>query len=200
MHHTFLALLRFLLFPSGSQAGTVQIPGFNASVIPVAKSTLPTIPGSKDETVQILGSYGSVTPPSNTALPVLKPGGLQQGISGLDSTTTPNTLVINQNQAQAIIDWSSFNIGAGTSVYFNQQGNTSWAALNRIWSLNPSLIFGTLKADGKIYLINQNGILFGPGSQVNVNTLVASALNIKNSDFIKGSLNFYVETGTADQR
>ena len=61
------------------------------------------------------------------------------------------------------------------------------------------MIFGKLKADGKIYLINQNGILFGPGSQMNVNTLVASALNIKNSDFINGSLNFYVETGTADQ-
>ena len=195
----FLLYCSFVLFPSGSQAGTVLIPGFNASVIPVAKSTLPTIPGSKDETVQILGSYGSVTPPSNTALPVLKPGGLQQGISGLDSTTTPNTLVIYQNQAQAIIDWQTFNIGAGASVYFNQQGNANWAVLNRIWSLDPSLIFGTLKADGKIYLINQNGILFGPGSQVNVNTLVASALNIKNSDFINGSLNFYVETGTADQ-
>ena len=188
----FLLYCGFVLFPSGSQAGTVQIPGFNASVIPVAKSTLPAIPG----TVQVPGSYGSVTPPSNTALPVLKPGGLQQGISGLDSTTTPNTLVIYQNQAQAIIDWQTFNIGAGASVYFNQQGNANWVALNRIWSLDPSLIFGTLKADGKIYLINQNGILFGPGSQVNVNTLVASALNIKNSDFINGSLNFYVETGT----
>ena len=163
----FLLYCVFTLFPSGSQAGTVQIPGF----------------------------YASVIPPSSNALPVLKPGGLQQGISGR-STTTSNTLVINQNQPQAIIDWSSFNIGAGASVYFNQQGNTSWAALNRIWSLNPSLIFGTLKADGKIYLINQNGILFGPGSQINVNALVASALNIKNSDFIKGSLNFYVETGT----
>ncbi|MGA9110651.1 MAG: filamentous haemagglutinin family protein [Smithella sp.] len=162
----FLLCCVFTLFPSGSQAGTVQIPGF----------------------------YASVIPPSSNALPVLKPGGLQQGISGI--TTTSNTLVINQNQPQAIIDWSSFNIGAGTSVYFNQQGNTSWAALNRIWSLNPSLIFGTLKADGKIYLINQNGILFGPGSQINVYALVASALNIKNSDFIKGSLNFYVETGT----
>ena len=188
----FLLYCSFVLFPSDSQAGTVQIPGFNASVIPVAKSTLPAIPG----TVQIPGSYGSVTPPSPDTLPVLKPGGLQQGISGFDSTTTPDTLVIYQNQAQAIIDWQTFNIGAGASVYFNQQGNANWAALNRIWSLDPSLIFGKLTADGKIYLINQNGILFGPGSQVNVNTLVASALNIKNSDFINGSLNFYVETGT----
>ncbi|MGD0277879.1 MAG: filamentous hemagglutinin family protein [Smithella sp.] len=164
----FISLLCFcLVFQTViAQAGTTQIPGF----------------------------YASVIPPSSNALPVLKPGGLQQGISGI--TTTSNTLVINQNQPQAIIDWSSFNIGADASVIFNQQGHASWAALNRIWSLNPSLIFGNLTADGKIYLINQNGILFGPGSQINVNSLVASALNIKNSDFINGSLNFYVETGT----
>ena len=152
-----------------AHAGSLTIPGFNSAV---------------------------TTAPASTALPVLKPGGLQQGISG--TTTTSNTLVINQTQSKAIIDWSSFNIGADASVIFNQQGNTSWAALNRIYSQSPSLIFGTLKADGKIYLINQNGILFGPGSQtqINVYSLIASALNIKNSDFIKGSLNFYVETGT----
>ncbi len=167
---TMIYLLCFYLVfqPVIAQAGTLQIPGFN----------------------------GSVTPPTNTTLPVLKPGGLQVGISGVN-TSTANKLVIQQNQPQAIIDWSSFDIGADATVYFNQQGNSGWAALNRIYSLNPSLIFGTLKADGKIYLINQNGILFGPGSQVNVNTLVASALNIRNNDFINGSLNFYVDKGSA---
>jgi filamentous hemagglutinin family protein len=167
----FIYLLCFYLVfqPVIAQAGTLTIPGFN----------------------------GSVTPPANTALPVLKnPGVLPTGVSSFD-TSTPNKLVINQSQSQTIIDWSSFNIGADATVYFNQKGNTSWVALNRIYSLNPSLIFGTLKADGKIYLINQNGILFGPGSQVNINTLVASALNIRNNDFINGSLNFYVDKGGA---
>jgi filamentous hemagglutinin family protein len=162
----------YLVFqPAIAQAGTLTIPGFNAAV---------------------------TTTPANTALPVLKPGGLQAGVSGFD-TSTPNKLVIQQSQPQAIIDWSSFDIGADAWVNFDQQGHTSWAALNRIYSQSPSLIFGKLSADGKIYLINQNGILFGPDSQINVYSLVASALNIKNSDFIKGSLNFYIETGTADQ-
>jgi filamentous hemagglutinin family protein len=167
----FIYLLCFYLVfqPVISQAGSLTIPGFNSAV---------------------------TTAPASTALPVLKPGGLQQGISG--TTTTSNTLVINQTQSQAIIDWSSFNIGADASVIFNQQGNTRWAALNRIYSQSPSLIFGKLTADGRIYLINQNGILFSSSSQVNVYSLIASALNIKNSDFIKGSLNFYVETGTTD--
>src|SRR5208337_1053320 len=65
--------------------------------------------------------------------------------------------------------------------------------LNRIWDNNPSLIFGKITADGRIYLINQNGILFGPGSQVNVNSLVASALNIHDADFLSNTLHFTME-------
>ncbi len=51
-------------------------------------------------------------------------------------------MTIFQTQPKAIIDWSTFDIGANASVYFNQQGNTSWAALNRIWDNSPSQIFG----------------------------------------------------------
>ena len=73
----FLLCCVFTLFPSGSQAGTVLIPGFNASVIPVAKTR--SIQG---QTVQILRVLRIRHSSVNTALPVLKPGGLQQGISG----------------------------------------------------------------------------------------------------------------------
>jgi filamentous hemagglutinin family protein len=147
--------------------------------------------------LKIPGFNAAVTAaPVNNALPVLKnPGVLPTGVSGFD-TSTANKLVIHQSQPQTIIDWSSFDIGADAWVHFDQQGNTSWAALNRIYSLDPSLIFGKLTADGKVYLINQNGILFGLGSQINVYSLVASALNIRNDDFIKQSLKFYLETGT----
>lgn len=138
--------------------------------------------------VQIPGFYGSVVvapAPPRTALPQLQlknPGVLPAGISALD-TSIQNKLVIRQNQPQVIIDWDSFNIGADAWTHFDQQGNAGWAALNRIWDKDPTQIFGKLTADGKIYLINQNGILFGPGSKVNVNTLVASALNIKDDIF-----------------
>jgi filamentous hemagglutinin family protein len=147
-------------------------------------------------------------PPAATQLPVLKPGGIIQG-----ATVAPpsqNQLVVTQTQPNAIIDWSSFTIGANAGVQFNQgqwtpSGTTpganiwtpqpSYAVLNRIWDSSPSLIFGKITADGRVFLINQNGILFGPGSQVNVNGLVASALNIKNTDFLSGTMNFYQETG-----
>jgi filamentous hemagglutinin family protein len=165
----YLLCLYLVFQPVITQAGTLKIPGFNAAV--------------------------TSAPPNTTKLPVLKPGGLQSGISGVDPSTT-NKLIVLQNQEKAIIDWSSFDIGADAWVHFDQQGNTSWIALNRIYSQSPSLIFGKLTADGRVYLINQNGILFGSGSQINVYSLVASALNIRNDDFIKQSLKFYLETGT----
>lgn len=143
-----------------------------------------TVPG-------FYGTVKSLLPVSATQLPVLKPGGTLSGAS--TPVVSGNQMTINQTQSQAIIDWSQFNIGSAATVYFNQQGNTSWAALNRIWDANPSQIYGTLSASGKIYLINQNGILFGPGSTVNVHTLVASSLNIQDQDFLSGTLHFVAD-------
>ncbi len=120
--------------------------------------------------------------PSPTALPVLKSGGTIVGVQSINKSSS-NSLEIHQNESKAIIDWSSFDIGENASTHFDQKKHTDWVALNRIWDKNPSQIYGTLTADGKVYLINQNGILFGPNSKVNVHSLVASSLNISNTDF-----------------
>jgi filamentous hemagglutinin family protein len=115
-------------------------------------------------------------------LPTLLPNGVQ---SGLDTTRPGGAFVwsalsaglrldIYQSASRATIDWSSFNIATGSLVRFNQHPGD--AALNRIWDASPSLIQGSLQADGAVYLLNQNGIIFDRGSQVNVNTLVASTL------------------------
>ena len=48
-----------------------------------------------------------------------------------------------------------------------------------------------------MYLINQNGILFGPGSQVNVYGLIASSLNLNVDNWINnGTLAFNTSQGT----
>ncbi|MGC1456599.1 MAG: filamentous hemagglutinin family protein [Nitrospirota bacterium] len=166
--HVMMRLLGcvLVLFPHYALAGQVNIPGF----------------------------YGStVAPPPRTQLPVLQqPTATIPGVT-VDNNTSQNQLVVHQTQPNVIIDWSSFDIGADAWTKFDQQGNANWSALNRIWSRDPSLIFGKLTADGKIYLINQNGILFGQGSIVNVNSLVASALNIHDGDFINNALKFKAE-------
>jgi filamentous hemagglutinin family protein len=144
----------------------------------------------------IPGFYGTASLPivSPTQLPVLKSGGLLYGVNA--PVTTNNQMTISQTQSRAVIDWSSFNIGANASVYFNQQGNAGWAVLNRIWDANPTQILGSLRADGRVYLINQNGILFAPGSQVNVHTLVATSLNLSIDNFLTGTLAFNTQQGT----
>ncbi len=62
--------------------------------------------------------------------------------------------------------------------------------LNRVLGADPSSILGTMSANGKVFLVNPNGILFGKGASVNVGGLVASTLNITDSDFMAGNYKF----------
>jgi filamentous hemagglutinin len=96
-----------------------------------------------------------------------------------------NTMTIRQLSEKATLDWQSFNIARENSVKFDQPSSTS-VALNRIHQSDPSKIFGTLTANGQIYLVNQNGFVFGKNSQVNVNSLVATTLNISEQAFQLG--------------
>ncbi|WP_198135168.1 filamentous haemagglutinin family protein [Rhodopseudomonas palustris] len=99
--------------------------------------------------------------------------------------TDSPTVKVQQTGAQAILNWSSFNVGASTSLVFDQQGNSSWVALNRVGaSSSPSQILGNIKADGSVYIINQSGIIFGGGSQINVGSLIASAAGITDAQFL----------------
>lgn len=105
------------------------------------------------------------------------------------ASTTSNTLTINQTSNSAILNWSTFNIGAGGSVVFKQP-NASAIALNRIFQASPSQIFGNLSANGQIYLLNMNGFLFGSTATVNVGSLLVSSLPLSLTDaqFGKGIL------------
>lgn len=100
-----------------------------------------------------------------------------------------NTLNINQTSSKLAIDWQSFSIGTQNRVNFNQP-STSAVVLNRVVGADPSVIQGALSANGHVFLINPNGILFNPGSQIHVGGLVASTLNLSNEDFIAGRYHF----------
>jgi filamentous hemagglutinin family protein len=102
----------------------------------------------------------------------------------VDEKTGARKVTVHQIEDKAIASWETFNIGENSWVYFDQQGNTDWQALNRIYDRNPSQIFGKLTADGQVYLINQNGILFGAGSSVNAHALAASSLDLDNDAFV----------------
>src|SRR3546814_18768282 len=80
-------------------------------------------------------------------------------------------VTIKQDQKQAVLSWDTFNIGKDTSLTFDQKGNADWIALNRVVGQldpftgrrdpskapAPSQILGSMKADGAVLVINQNG-------------------------------------------
>jgi filamentous hemagglutinin len=86
-------------------------------------------------------------------------------------------LTVTQTSANATLNWQSFNISKDGTVQFVQP-SASAVALNRIWDSSPSQIFGALNANGRVFLINQNGIVFGAGAQVNVGGLLVSSLDM----------------------
>jgi hypothetical protein len=59
-------------------------------------------------------------------------------------------------------------------------------------SLGPSEILGTLTANGRVFVINRDGILFGPNAVVNTAGFLATTHDIKNSDFMAGRYNFNI--------
>lgn len=114
-----------------------------------------------------------------------------QIVLGAGSIGSPagSSLQIQQSSQKLAIDWQSFDIGAGHSVTF-QQPDSSAIALNRIIGSDGSAIHGRLEANGQVFLINPNGILFGRNASVNVGGLVASTLALDNEDFAVGNYRF----------
>ena len=101
-------------------------------------------------------------------------------------------VIVNQSTPSAIINWNTFNIRANESMRFNQPSASS-VALNRVTGgLGPSEIMGSLTANGRIFIINRDGILFGPGSVVNTAGFLATTNDIKNADFMAGRYNFKI--------
>lgn len=112
-----------------------------------------------------------------------------QVVNGQVSFNNQGNVLSVTNTPGSIINWQSFSINPGELTRFIQQ-NPNSAVLNRIIGQDPSQILGALQSNGRVFLINPNGILFGQGAQVDVNGLVASTLNISNEDFLTGKLHF----------
>ena len=111
-------------------------------------------------------------------------------VHGSASFSQPNTNSLHiTNTPGAIINWQQFGVGANEVTKFIQQSSSS-AVLNRITGQNPSQILGSLQSNGRVFLINPNGIVFGRNSVIDTAGLIASTLNISNNDFINNKLRF----------
>lgn len=102
---------------------------------------------------------------------------------------------ITQDSSRLAINWQRFDIGANETVNFVQP-NRNAIALNRVLGADGSRILGNLNANGQVFILNPNGVLFGAGAQVNVGGLVASSLDLSDADFMAGRHAFSKRPGS----
>ena len=131
--------------------------------------------------------------------PILADENLPSGMTLRSGTATIHEklkgLRIVQSTPKVIANWDSFNIGNGLSVEFDQPSADA-TMLNRVTGQNASKIMGNVSSNGKVILINQNGVIFGANARIDVGGLVAGILNISDEDFLNERYQFYgSETG-----
>ena len=129
--------------------------------------------------------WNTMTPQPVQAMPT----GAQVAAGAAAVSQNGNAMTVQQQTQNAVINWQSFNIAANERVQFLQP-NAASAILNRVVGGSPSQIFGAMSANGRVFLVNPGGVLFAPGSQINVGSLVASTMNISNPDFMSGRFAF----------
>jgi filamentous hemagglutinin family protein len=106
-------------------------------------------------------------------------------------TESDTKTTISQTTDKAVINWQQFNIGTGEWTRFDQPSKTS-VTLNRVKGQDPSLILGNMSANGQVFLVNPNGIVFGKDSRIDVSALVASTADITNENFMAGRYEFSI--------
>ena len=138
----------------------------------------------------------AVTALAGTALLAISSVGMANPKGGVVSAGTvtiqnasPTQLDVVQTTNRAVIDWQSFDIAAGERTNF-QQPSAASMTLNRVHAPDPSTIAGQLNANGSLVLINPNGVVFSRGSQVNVNSIIATPTDISNANFMAGNMRF----------
>jgi len=108
-----------------------------------------------------------------------------------------SVFIIQQYSDQAILHWDSFSISERDLTQIIQP-SVHASLLNRVEGNLPSKIDGSLIANGKVYLLNPNGILIGPKGKIQTSHFVASCLNISDEEFLNGST--YHFSGDSDAK
>lgn len=120
-----------------------------------------------------------VLPASVYAVPTSADASVVSG-SAVIVDTDANTTTINQASDIAEINWNNFDIGTGQTVQFNVPRAES-LSINRVTSGIASTIAGNISSNGQVYLINEHGLTFGSGANINVGTLIASTIDTFNT-------------------
>lgn len=96
---------------------------------------------------------------------------------------------ITQSTQKAAINWQNFSIAQSETVNFKQP-NASSVTLNRVIGNEKSVIDGALNANGQVFILNSNGVLFSKNARINTAGLVATTMNLSDTDFMNGNYAF----------
>ena len=114
----------------------------------------------------------------------------QHVINGRVAVTRPDGATVQvTNSPNAIINWESFSVDRAETTRFVQENSAS-TVLNRVTGQDPSAIMGRMLSNGRVFLINPNGMVIGPGAVIDTAGFVGSSLNLKDEDFLAGKLEF----------
>ena len=136
----------------------------------------------------VLGFFTYVKPMGVLSNEMPTGGQVKSGNVTITGTGT-NHMIIDSKSQKSIINWNSFSIHKKGRVDFNQPSANSFS-LNRVQGSTPSTIAGQLNSNGKVMLVNPNGVVITPSGVVNTRSFTASTLNIKDEDFMNGRYNF----------
>jgi filamentous hemagglutinin family protein len=119
-------------------------------------------------------------------------GGVVVGGASTFSKPSAGTLDITQSTDRSVINWGTFNIGADAKTQFFQPSSSS-LSVERVTSGNPAQIMGTLTANGNVMILDNNGVLFGRNSVVNVNGIVASTGDVSTAQVMSGASTIQIQ-------
>ena len=96
--------------------------------------------------------------------------GARAPVIGTDTDGRP-LMTIEQTQAKALLDWEDFRLKTNEVLEFKQQ-SADWIAVNRVHGNQAAEINGEIRAIGKVFVFNDNGVLIGKDAKINTRTLV----------------------------
>lgn len=150
-----------------------------------------------------LGLWGLLGPAAASGLPAVDAAALPSGAKVVAGKAViqqvDKTMVIQQSSNKLITNWKTFDVGRDATVRFEQPGRSS-TALNRVQSMDPSQIHGRIQANGQVFLVNPNGVVFGNGAVIDAGSLLVSTRDIGDNDFLNDVYSFEGQSaGVIDQ-
>ncbi|MCC6888596.1 MAG: S8 family serine peptidase [Hyphomicrobiales bacterium] len=141
-------------------------------------------------TTALIGAAVAAAPLALPPVAAQPTGGTVVGGTATVSGAGTHSVIVNQATDRAVINWNTFNIATGGAATFNQPGSSS-ITLNRVTGgLGPSVIDGTITANGRVFIVNRDGMLFGRNAVINTAGFLASTNDIRNADFMAGRMRF----------